>query len=258
MKHLFVLVAFLAVSMPAMAAAPAGRGRASMSKQMESRAAAVKETPQVVVTQEETQTEDVEIESNVVKDMREREKVACTQNNIGVGNTFVWASRYSDTSDYNMMIEDVENPDNNVCFVKVAMKSDDTRVDVSDIPTKYFAMGDTITCGQWVDKEVLRQRILDAKKKGRTWATVGGAVGGAAVGVGAMELFGNKLIGGTVEGQTETEAYCLHLKNLEESKKQEAKEILQALKINCESLGDNKPTDCDKYKYGELIGCVNS
>jgi hypothetical protein len=42
---------------------------------------------------------------------------------------------------------------------------------------------------------------LDAKKTKRTWGTVAGAVGGAAVGVGAMELFGNKLIGGAVQGQ---------------------------------------------------------
>ena len=135
------------------------------------------------------------------KDMREKERNACISNNIGVGNTFVWASRFSNVNNYSSMVEDVENPENNVCFVKVEMKSTDSKISVADIPAKYFEMGRTITCGSWADEETLRKRILDAKKSARTWGTVAGAVGGAAVGVGAMELFGNKLIGGAVEGQ---------------------------------------------------------
>ena len=257
MNKLFALMAILSVSMPAMAAAPAGRGRASMSIQMESRVAAVKDTPEIAVVAVEEETE---IEETVDKDMREREKAACIQNNIGVGNTFVWASRYSDTSSYNMMIEDVENPDNNVCFVKVAMKSDDTRVDISDIPTKYFVMGDTITCGAWADNEVLRQRILDAKKKGRTWATVGGAVGGAAVGVGAMELFGNDLLAKAgvekIAGESKEQAYCSYLQGLDEKEKNSAKYNLNKLKELCDAMSDNKPSDCNEYKYDELLGCV--
>lgn len=256
MNKLFALMAILSVSMPAMAAAPAGRGRASMSTQMESRVAAVKDTPEIAVVAVEEETE---IEETVDKDMREREKAACIQNNIGVGNTFVWASKYSDTSNYASMIEDIENPVNNVCFVKVAMKSDDTRVDISDIPTKYFVMGDTITCGAWADNEVLRQRILDAKKKGRTWATVGGAVGGAAVGVGAMELFGNDLLAKAgvekVAGSKEIE-YCSYLQGLDEKEKSSAKENLNKLKTLCDAMGDNKPSDCNKYKYNDLLKCV--
>lgn len=135
------------------------------------------------------------------KDMREKERAACINNNIGVGNTFVWASRFSNVNNYSSMIEDVENPENNVCFVKVEMKSTDSKIEVDDIPVKYFEMGRVITCGSWADEETLRKRILDAKKSARTWGTVAGVVGGAAVGVGAMELFGNKLIGGSVEGQ---------------------------------------------------------
>ncbi len=66
-------------------------------------------------------------------------------------------------------------------------------------------MGRAITCGDWTNEEKLRKRILDAKKTARTWGTVAGAVGGAGVGVGAMELFGNRLIGGKVEGQKDLE-----------------------------------------------------
>ena len=135
------------------------------------------------------------------KDMRDKEKGACIANNIGVGNTFVWAARYSNINNYSTMVEDIENPENNTCFVKVELKSNDSKIGVSDVPSKYFEWGQNIACGSWADYDVLKKRILDAKKSARTWATVGGAVGGAAVGVGAMELFGNKMIGGSVQGQ---------------------------------------------------------
>ena len=134
-------------------------------------------------------------------DKREKEREACLRNNIGVGNTFVWASRYSDINNYATMVEDTEVPDNNTCFVRVELKSDDSRVDLSNIPGKYFEMGRNITCGSWVKEDDIEKRILNAKKTGRALATVGGAVGGAALGVGSMELFGNKAINGAVEGQ---------------------------------------------------------
>ena len=134
-------------------------------------------------------------------DMREDERNACINNNIGIGNTFVWASRYSNTSNYAMMTEDVENPQNNVCFVRVELKSDDARISVSDVPAKYFMWGENIECGSWVNEKEMEKRILDAKKGARIGGIVASTVGGAGLGVGAMELFGNKLINGAVEGQ---------------------------------------------------------
>ncbi len=214
---------------PAVASVPTltpatGRGRASMSNQMMAapRAVASKAqisagaalTPEsVTVNKPSVKVEDVDASlavkpeemKPVEKDMREKEKRACLQNNIGVGNTFVWASRYSNLGSYSTMIEDVEEPDNNTCFVKVELKSNDSRISVADVLPKYYEMGRIITCGEWANKDTLKKRILDAKKSARTWATVGGAVGGAAVGVGAMELFGNRLIGGSVEGQKHLE-----------------------------------------------------
>ena len=134
-------------------------------------------------------------------DQREEERKMCLNNNIGVGNTFVWASKFSNANSYASMQEDTKNPENNVCFAKVDLRSVDGVVDLSGFPSRYFQWGQNVTCGSWVNEKDLEERILDAKKKGRVWATVGGAVGGAAVGVGAMELFGNKMIGGKVEGQ---------------------------------------------------------
>ena len=134
-------------------------------------------------------------------DMREAERNACINNNVGISNTFVWASRYSDTSNYASMNEDIKNPKNNVCFVRVELKSSDPKLSVSDIPAKYFMWGENIECGSWVNESDMEKRILDAKKGARIGGIVASTVGGAGVGVGAMELFGNKAIGGKVEGQ---------------------------------------------------------
>lgn len=194
------------------------------------------------------------------KDMREKEKNICLSNNIGIGNTFVWASRFSDTSSYVTMIEDIEEPENNVCFVKVEMKSKDPKIDVSDILSKYFVMGENVTCGSWADEEALRKRILDAKKTERTWATVGGAVGGAALGVGAMELFGNKAIGGDLEGQYSLEGTKLlrsHLLALKKDNSTEYNKIVKDLEELEKLCKDSAVADEDACKeYAGLLESV--
>lgn len=229
MKKIISVVLSFLCAVPVYAATGRGRAENSMFAQMgtqQERAGVVSKnqisamaglTPDTVVVQKSSVkvdndvTDDVSpdvtiapdqtISGNDKKDMREKEKGACIANNIGVGNTFVWASRYSNLNSYSTMVEDIENPENNACFVKVELKSNDSKIGVSDVPVKYYEWGQNITCGIWADYDVLKKRILDAKKNARTWATVGGAVGGAAVGVGAMEAFGNRLIGGDVEGQ---------------------------------------------------------
>ena len=194
---------------------------------------------------------------NPEKDKREAERAACLNNNIGIGNTFVWASRYSNTNNYATMQEDVENPENNVCFVKVDLKSADSRISLADTPSKYFQWGETINCGSWVDEEMLKQRILDAKKTGRTLATVGGAVGGAAVGVGSMELFGNKLIGGKVQGQKALEgtallrSQLLTLKNKGDARYETFMTDLKSLQAACDKLksaGGSLPDECTEFE----------
>ncbi len=194
------------------------------------------------------------------KDQREVERAACLNNNIGIGNTFVWASRYSNTNNYATMQEDVENPENNVCFVKVDIRSSDARIATSDIPSRYFQWGDIINCGSWVDEETLKQRILDVKKSGRTWATVGGAVGGAAVGVGAMELFGNAAIGGKVQGQKDMDektllkSQLLTLKNKQDSRYDSFITDLKKLQAACAKLpAGSKNEHCDEFDFDVLL-----
>lgn len=283
-----VLSAF-AISMmlaPAFAAAPhmtpaTGRGRVSMANQMMAAPRAVMSPNQIqalaaqpeIIAVSETFAEDKlaitppEMKP-AEKDMREREKRACLQNNIGIGNTFVWASRYSNLGSYSTMIEDIEEPDNNTCFVKVELKSDDPKINVADVPSKYFEMGRDITCGEWANYDTLKSRILDAKKSARAWATVGGAVGGAAVGVGAMELFGNQLIGGKVMGQKDLEGLELLESQLAALKKDNEVEYnrfikhLGDLKCACKSSvwtsDEQKPDACKEYEYAFSLPGVNN
>lgn len=168
-------------------------------------------------------------------DMREAERNACMNNNIGIGNTFVWASRYSNTASYANMVEDVKNPENNVCFVRVELKSDDeSRISVSDIAPKYFMWGENIECGSWVNEKDMEQRILDAKKGARIGGIVASTVGGAGLGVGAMELFGNKLIGGKVQGQkslNDAELYRSVLLTYKEDNVAEYNKVVNALTV---------------------------
>ena len=177
-----------------------------------------------------------------VVDTREEERNACLNNNVGVGNTFVWASRYSDTSNYTSMTEDLKNPENNVCFVRVELKSDDpSRVSVSDVPARYFMWGQNVECGSWANAEEIEKRILDARKGARIGGVVASSIGGAGVGVGAMELFGNKLIGGKVQGQKSlqgVELYRSQLLVLKDNNPSEYRRIVDALSVLKQYGGD--------------------
>lgn len=193
------------------------------------------------------------------KDMREKERTACMSNNIGIGNTFVWASKFSDISNYASMVEDTENPDNNVCFVRVELKSNDAKINISDMQGRYFEMGENITCGSWVDEAKLEKRILDAKKTARTLGTIAGAVGGAGIGVGAMELFGNKMIGGAVQGQkglSGTELYrsqLLVLKEKDPTAYKNAVDNLKKIKEICGQEANKSLDECTRYDYETLL-----
>lgn len=195
---------------------------------------------------------------------RDKERIACLSNNVGVGNTFVWASKNSNTSNYASMVEDVNNPENNVCFVLVGMRAEDNKIAMSDIQPQYFQWGQNITCGAWADEAKLEKRILDAKKTARTLATVGGAVGGAGIGVGAMELFGNRALSNInglegLQGQKQyTEGsvdwYKAKLAQLEKEDKVEYDNfvgLLNQLKDECDKSSPDEK--CNVSPYKELL-----
>ena len=270
MKH---FVSILVLSMVVFDATAANNGRPAMSGKMVMSAprytASVNQLngigsgKVVAAPAEETVTvsaEPVVEEKEETKDMREAERNACINNNIGIGNTFVWASRYSDTSNYANMVEDVENPQNNVCFVRVELQSDDeSRVKVSDIAPKYFMWGEGIECGSWADTKEMEKRILDAKKGARIGGIVASTVGGAGVGVGVMELIGNTSIEGW-KGQKELQGVELYKsqilvlknsKNPEDNKK--AEEIIESLKIIKEARDSGVNIADYDTKYKDLI-----
>ncbi len=262
MRFFVPLILALAVMDVASAANSAGRGRVSMADQMMAAPRATVSKNQINAMAAANHKSSLAVTPEVMQpaekiDMREDEKNACIGNNVGVGNTFVWASRYSNTDNYSMMLEDTESPENNTCFVRVELKSRDPKIDVSDFEAKYYEMGQNIKCAEWVEEEDLRQRILDAKKSKRAWATVGGAVGGAAVGVGAMELFGNKIIGGKVEGQKGMDEKQFIISNIHKQKEQDSAKYnafvkdIKDLKESCDENNQDalSKSVCDKYKY---------
>lgn len=124
---------------------------------------------------------------------------------------------------------------------------------------RYFEMGENITCGSWVDEAKLEKRILDAKKTARTLGTIAGAVGGAGIGVGAMELFGNKMIGGAVQGQkglSGTELYrsqLLVLKEKDPTAYKNAVDNLKKIKEICGQEANKSLDECTRYDYETLL-----
>lgn len=256
-------VSLLALSLVTFGAEAAQHGRPAMSNKIMSApryTASVNQLSGSGVVTNTTTTSSAKIALTTVPeepeiDRREAERNACMNNNIGVGNTFVWASRYSDTSNYASMVEDTANPQNNVCFVRVELKSsDESRVSVSDIKPKYFMWGESIECGSWVDAKEMEKRILDTRKGARVGGIVASTVGGAGLGVGIMELFGNKLIDGKVQGQkakdmTGTKLYRSVLLTYREKQDPRFDQIRSNLKVlkEAKAAGQNVP-DYEKYK----------
>lgn len=239
---------------PTYAAPSTGRmaGR-SMVKSPLQRSTSIARTSEIS-SDVETVTGSTETNSNI--DAYNAQRAICLGNNMASGDVFVWAARTSNTDNYSTMIEDVYNPGNNVCFVLVKMRSNDIDVNLSDIKGKYFPMGSRITCGEWVDKEKIEQRILEGKQSSRTWATVAGSVGGAGVGVGAMELFGNRLIGGAVMGQKDLEGddlFLSQLKVLRNNKDKRYDAILAELKQIKQGCDKKHIPECDKIDYEKIL-----
>ena len=269
-----IFMAFF-VALPAFAASSSSQARRSVTSQMVMSApratASTNQLEAMSASNSQPTINKIDLEekpSEPIENNRDKEKEACVNNNVGLGNTFVWASRYSDSNNYMSMIEDVIEPDNNVCFVRVELKSNDSKISLSDIPARYFEMGRIITCGEWANEDTVRQRILDARKNARVWGSVGAAVGGAAIGVGAMELFGNSLIGGKVEGQnnenlSDDEVLLSQLLVLKNDKHQDFDKFIAQLKIvkeECAKLqksGGEVPEECSKYNYEYLLNANN-
>ena len=157
-----------------------------------------------------------------------------------------------------------QNPENNICFARVDIMSGDARVATYDIAPRWFPMNNVITCGSWVDANMLERRIADSRRRGRNWATVGGAVGGAAVGVGVMELFGNQALAGmgvtSVMGQRALSGDELIRSQMLTASNRECenfKNDLRALRDECrqwDRLGQPPIPQCTRHDIDFLLG----
>ena len=247
-------VSFIVLSMISCGAMAANFARPAMSNRIISApryTASINQLNGMALANSTNQNTAVVEEKEPEIDRREAERNACMNNNIGIGNTFVWASRFSDTSNYATMVEDTVNPQNNVCFVRVELKSDDeSRISVSDVPAKYFMWGESIDCGSWANEKEMEQRILDARKGARIGGIVASTVGGAGLGVGVMELIGNTSIKGWT-GQKElsgTHLYRSVLKSYDVNSV-EYQNVVNALTVLKQACAQNPSTEgCDTYK----------
>ena len=173
--------------------------------------------------------------------------------------TFVWASRNSNTTSYATMVEDVENPENNTCYVKVSVQNSDERVDTHDIPSRYFAMGQNVTCGGWLDTEDLKARVLDAGKSRRVWGAVATSFVGAGAGVGvsegAMAIAAKKGSDSQLLGQKALDGTELLISQIKELKRKnivEYNRVMNAMQVLDETCDKewqcDKPAECDENK----------
>lgn len=185
-----------------------------------------------------------------------RRRDACLLRAAGNFDTFVWASRDSDVGSYRLMVEDIENPENNTCFVKVSVRNTDERVDTHDIADRYFKMGERAICGNWLAEEDLEKRVLDATKTKRVLGAVATSLVGAGVGVGisetAMAIAAKNGGDSKVLGQAaldETELLISQIKELERKDIAEYNRVMNAMKVLDETCDKEwtceKPVECD-------------
>ncbi len=164
-----------------------------------------------------------------------RTKTACEDASKGRNNIFVWADVASTGKDFASLREN-KNPDKNICWVRVEVISNDPDIKTNSLPARYFQMGGGNNCGGWLNEDTVKQLVLDAKKSKRTWGTIAGVTGGAAIGVGAMELFGNRAIGGSLQGQKSLSPEELAYSNMTDSEKDLYKQLKEKLTARCADL----------------------
>ena len=174
---------------------------------------------------------DLEKEAQAIynKKLTEEQNMCLAANNGGImasndtGGTFMWVKLKSKKVPDDYSIEGLErndfNPSNELygsfCGVQIRLQSDDMDIQQAmkgaDWATRYFAVGDTFTCGSWIpadDLEALANAAVEeataSKKENQErvefWTTllgtVGSTIGGAYLGAGIQDgsVFG-KLTG---------------------------------------------------------------
>lgn len=95
---------------------------------------------------------------------------------------------------------------------------------------------DKVTVWKDAEGKFNTSRLLSDSIAGVALGTVGGAVGGVGVGVGLMELFGNRLIGGKVMGQKSLDEMELLYSQMSETERREYQAAADKLVELCDEL----------------------
>ena len=165
--------------------------------------------------------------------LTKEQNVCLANNNGGImgalenGSTFMWVKLKSNKipKDYTMKGLQSKNfvTSNDLygsfCRARITVTSDDKAIQdaLGDKATAYFAVGDAFTCGSWIDQKTLDKITKAVGEKARkdagegsvkekiayAWATIGGGLGGGALGffgMDALQKNGGSL-GGLLNGQ---------------------------------------------------------
>ena len=163
-----------------------------------------------------------------------KEQNTClAQNNGGIvganenGSTYLWVKLKSNKIPKDYASKGLQTKNyvtsndlyGSFCRARVTVTSDDKAIQdvLSDKATAYFAVGDTFTCGSWIDQKTLdkitaavgEQAAKEAgkgsakEKAALAWSTIGGALGGGALGFFGMDAIQTKggSLGGLLDGK---------------------------------------------------------
>jgi hypothetical protein len=168
----------------------------------------------------------------------------------------VWASRnYAtpDGVDAGRTLPEADNPADNICYGRVAVSSSFIRNIAQYSPPRYFAAGQTIQCGAWIDEGQFDDIILDANKGARIIGTIVASIAGGAAGFGLTELIGRQIKG--FQGQKDLDgaellrSQVLGLKRKSPKDYDDYTAALNDLKTKCDAIetASEAPEKCGEY-----------
>lgn len=165
--------------------------------------------------------------------LTKEQNVCLANNNGGIvgalenGSTFMWVKLKSNKIPKDYAMKGLQSKNfvtsndlyGSFCRARITVTSDDKAIQdaLGDKATAYFAVGDAFTCGSWIDQKTLDNITKAVGEKARkdagegsvkekiayAWATIGGGLGGGALGffgMDALQKNGGSL-GGLLDGK---------------------------------------------------------
>jgi hypothetical protein len=165
--------------------------------------------------------------------LTKEQNICLANNNGGImgalenGSTFMWVKLKSNKIPKDYAMKGLQSKNfvtsndlyGSFCRARITVTSDDKAIQdaLGDKATAYFAVGDAFTCGSWIDQKTLDNITKAVGEKARkdagegstkekiayAWATIGGGLGGGALGffgMDALQKNGGSL-GGLLNGQ---------------------------------------------------------